>query len=83
MSHPGAKSSVSLIGSRYSWPDLKKVIKSWVRECLNCQKYKVTKHNHIVVKHSIYQFHDRFQVVHLDIVGRHPPFKPLNSLHTA
>jgi hypothetical protein len=83
MSHPGAKSSVSLIGARYFWPDMKKDTKSWVRECFNCQKSKVSNHNHTVPKHSIYPFHDRFQVIHLDSVGRLPPSKSLGSLYTA
>jgi hypothetical protein len=83
MAHPGTKSSISLVASRYFWPQMKKDIKAWVRECLTCQQSKINRHNHTLPKQSLYPFHDRFQVVHLDIVGRLSPSSCIGSLYSS
>ena len=53
-------------------------IKEWCRSCLSCQPSKITRHT----RGSISSFDlpsDRFQTVHIDIVGPLPPMKnPLN-----
>jgi hypothetical protein len=83
LSHPGTKASISLVASRYFWPCMKKDIKVWVKECLQCQQSKVQRHNRTTPKHNLYPFHDRFQVVHIDIIGRLPPSKSIGSLYTS
>ena len=73
LSHPGVKGTTQLVTERYFWPDMKRNIKEWVRECVNCQKSKVFKHNRTQVQHMQFPASDRFYTVHLDIVG---PLKP-------
>lgn len=71
LSHPGIKSSVKLISSRYMWPNLKNDCRDWARKCFQCQSSKVTKH----VKSPIGTFSvpsDRFDHVHIDLVGPLP-----------
>ena len=68
LSHPGVKGTTQLVTERYFWPDMKRNIKKWVRECVNCQKSKVFKHNRTQVQHMQFPASDRFYTVHLDIV---------------
>ena len=83
LSHPGVKSSLSLISSRYFWPDMRRHIKSWVNECENCQRAKITRHHRPSPVHSSYPNVDRFQTVHIDIVGPLTPSQTLDSHFTS
>lgn len=86
LSHPGVKATSSLIKSRFFWPDMNKHIKEWCKTCIACQSAKITRHT----KSKISDFHlpinDRFQAVHIDIVGPLPPCRssesPFNSCLT-
>ena len=71
-SHPSIKTSLKLIKSRYYWPDMDRCIRKYCRECTGCQNAKVQRHTKSPVK----PFHlpsQRFQTIHLDIVGPMPP----------
>ena len=72
LSHPGVKGSLRLIKSRYFWPSMDKDIRQWTRECTSCQESKIHKHT----KSEILPFEipsQRFETVHIDIVGPLPP----------
>ena len=45
LSHSGIKSTTRLVTDRYVWPNLKKDIAFWCRNCIDCQKTKVRRHN--------------------------------------
>lgn len=79
LSHPGVKSSIALITSRYFWPDMRKEIKIWVNQCESCQQSKITRHHHPTYLHCSYPQTDRFQTVHMDIIGPLSPTKTLDS----
>ena len=79
LSHPGIKSSITLITSRYFWPDMRREIKTWASTCENCQRSKITRHHHPNFMHSSYPNVDRFQTLHLDIIGPLPPSHTLDS----
>lgn len=68
ISHPGVKGSLRLIKSRYFWPNMDRDIRQWSKACLNCQSSKVSKHTKMPVV-SIAPASDRFEYVHIDIVG--------------
>ena len=70
-SHPGAKPTIELMRVRYVWPKMRKDIRSWCRECTDCQKSKVTRHTKAPLTHI--QTTGRFKNVHIDIVGPLPP----------
>lgn len=71
LSHPGAKASMRLVSERFIWPGLKKDIRVWVRECVPCQKSKVTRHT--IAPVGNYGLPDaRFSEVHIDLVGPLP-----------
>ena len=40
LSHPGIKATTRMISDRYVWPDLKKNVAFWCRNCIPCQKRK-------------------------------------------
>lgn len=70
-SHPGARATSQLVGSRFVWPHLDKVCRSFARHCVVCQKNKVHRHN----RAALAQFETpdaRFEHIHMDIVGPLP-----------
>ena len=72
LAHPGVKASLQLIKSRYFWPSMDRCIRQWVRECQSCQSAKVTRHTKTNPA-SFGTLSDRFETVHIDIVGPLPP----------
>ena len=70
LGHSSIKTTSKMIRSRYFWPEANKDIQTFCRECLTCQKSKITKHT----KFST-DFHlpsERLTTVHIDIVGPLP-----------
>ena len=82
LSHPGISATFDLVSSRYFWPDMRREIKQWTKECLNCQQAKVNKHTKSAISHPTFPATDRFQTIHMDIVGPLPPSKPLGHPYT-
>lgn len=71
LSHPGAKATIKLVSDRYVWPGLRKDCREWVRNCIACQRCKVTKH--VSAPLGAYNLpRGRFQIVHIDLVGPLP-----------
>ena len=71
MSHPNWKATNKLISARFTWPHLDSDVKDCCKECLHCQKSKVTRHT-ITPPASTAGYPARFQHLHLDIVGPLP-----------
>ena len=66
--HPGIKSSLKIIKSRYYWPDMDRVIRRKYQECLSCQQSKVNRHTKSEIKH--FNLPSRiFETVDIDLVG--------------
>lgn len=72
LAHPGVKASLQLIKSRFFWPDMDRNIRQWVQECQCCQAAKIHRHTKTIPT-SFGSLSDRFETVHLDIVGPLPP----------
>ena len=68
LSHPGAKKTSKIVKMRYFWPGMDKSIKYFCKHCSTCQKSKVHKHTSTPVQ-QIAPASDRFETVHLDIIG--------------
>lgn len=68
LSHPGIRASKKLISDRFLWPGMNKDITAWVKNCLNCCKSKVYKHNKSKI-HSIPMPSQKFKNIHIDLVG--------------
>lgn len=81
LAHPGVRASKKLILDRYIWPSISKDVAEWTRSCLNCQRSKVSRHNHSPIQ----QFglpSQRFEQVHIDLVGPLPPSEGFSYLLT-
>lgn len=72
IAHPGTKATAKLITERYVWPGVQKESTTWARECVPCQRAKITRHNKTPIG-EIGQPSDRFRHIHIDIVGPLPP----------
>lgn len=72
IAHTGSKPTRKLIAERFVWPSMNKEINAFVRNCLDCQRSKVT-------RHTVAPFRDfelpkaRFRHIHIDLVGPLPP----------
>ncbi|GFU88559.1 hypothetical protein TNCV_4442361 [Trichonephila clavipes] len=72
LSHPGIRRSVHLMKQRFVWPSISSDVAKWARHCLACQKSKI--HRHTRSPLSSFQEHSqRFDHVHLDLIGPLPP----------
>lgn len=72
LSHPGIRATLKLITSKVVWPGINKDVRTWARNCLNCQKSKIQRHN----KPPVGSFNDaenRFEHIHIDLIGPLPP----------
>lgn len=59
------------MSKRFVWPNMRSDIAKFVRNCLQCQRSKVGRHN----KSPLVQYpatSDRFPHIHIDIVGPYP-----------
>lgn len=72
LAHSGARATTNAVRKRYIWRSIRKDCSNWCKTCLDCQRSKVSRHTRSVPG----QFpipSERFQHVHLDIVGPLPP----------
>lgn len=69
--HPGATATVRLVTQRFVWPGIRKNCREWARQCLQCQKSKVTRHTKAPLS-SFLTPSSRFSHLHLDIIGPLP-----------
>lgn len=79
LTHSGIRATKQLVTSRYVWPGINADIVKFVRSCLVCQANKVNKHT----VSPVVQFTDpsqRFDVVHVDIIGPLPECKGFRYL---
>lgn len=67
LSHPGINTTVKMVTQRYTWPSIKKDCREWARNCLQCQRSKVTRH--VITTPGTFQLpSSRFEHIHIDIV---------------
>lgn len=71
LSHPGANASAKLVAERFVWPGIRKDCREWARNCLACQRTKVTRH--VSAPLGTYKLpRARFREIHIDLVGPLP-----------
>ncbi|GFV19011.1 retrovirus-related Pol polyprotein from transposon 412 [Trichonephila clavipes] len=72
LSHPGIRRSVHLMKQRFVWPSISSDVAKWARHCLACQKSKIHRHTRSPLS-SFQEPSQRFDHVHLDLIGSLPP----------
>lgn len=70
LSHPGTRATRKMITQKYIWANMNKDINSWCKTCLACQQSKV--HRHTVSPLGSFMPAQRFEHIHIDIVGPLP-----------
>ncbi len=68
VAHPGIRASKRLLSACYVWPRMKTDIAAWCRDCVACQRAKMTKQPRASVQ-PIPIPARRFSHVHVDLVG--------------
>jgi hypothetical protein len=81
LSHAAARPMQRLLSSRFVWNGMKKDIRTWCRECHDCQSSKVTRHVHSAVE-NIPTPDTRFAEVHVDLVGPLPTSQGMSYMLT-
>ncbi|CAB0014462.1 unnamed protein product [Nesidiocoris tenuis] len=71
LAHPGVRSTVTQMTSKYVWPSIKKDVALWAQSCIACQRTKITRHTRSPIG-SFDHVDERFSTVHVDIVGPLP-----------
>ena len=66
-SHPGVRATVKGALQRFIWPSIKADVRKWTRNCIDCQKSKVTRHVQ-TTPGTFSPPNARFEHVHLDII---------------
>lgn len=72
LSHPGRRATLKLISDRFVWPNMRNHVAKFTRECIQCQKSKVHRHNQAALG-TICPPNGRFEHINVDIIGRLPP----------
>ncbi|GFT95157.1 transposon Tf2-11 polyprotein [Trichonephila clavipes] len=72
LSHPGIRRSVHLMKQCFVWPSISSDVAKWARHCPACQKSKIHRHTRSPLS-SFQEPSQRFDHVHLDLIGPLPP----------
>lgn len=72
LAHPGIRRTTHLLKSRFVWPSISTDSKMWTRHCLPCQKSKIHRHTRAPLA-SFQDSSQRFDHIHLDLIGPLPP----------
>lgn len=67
ISHPGIRTTRKLMQDKFFWPNMNRDIGQWAKTCLQCQRSKVIRHTNSEL--DIFTNCDRFEHIHVDIVG--------------
>ncbi|GFW99299.1 transposon Ty3-I Gag-Pol polyprotein [Trichonephila clavipes] len=68
LAHPGVKSTVKQITSRFIWLNIQKDVNQWAKSCIQCQKNTINRHTHSQIG-TFQEVDDRFSVIHVNIIG--------------
>ncbi|XP_014469485.1 PREDICTED: uncharacterized protein LOC106741722 [Dinoponera quadriceps] len=81
LSHPSGRATTKIISQRYVWPSMSKDITRWASACEHCQRSKIGRHVHLQPK-TFLNPDQRFDHVHIDLVGSLPPCQGYTYLLT-
>ena len=70
LSHPGIRCTRTLMTTRYIWRDISRHVNKWTKECIPCQRSKVQRH--VISPLQSFPFSERWEHVHIDLVGPLP-----------
>ena len=71
LGHPGVERTRQTVSDKFVWPSLRQDVTKWARECIHCQKAKVTRHT-IPPIGNFEVPQKRFEHINLDLVTMIP-----------
>ncbi|GFS66568.1 transposon Tf2-9 polyprotein [Trichonephila clavipes] len=71
LAHPGVKSTVKQIVSRFIGLNIRKDVNQWAKSSIQCQKNKINRHTHSQIV-TFQEVNDQFNVIHVDIIRPFP-----------
>lgn len=77
LSHPGVKSTTKLITDRFVWPNIKKDCTLMSKQCIQCQKSKIFRHNQRPLTKFLIPG-ERFSHINIDLIGPLPSSRGYN-----
>ena len=81
LSHAGVRPTQKAIAQRFVWNEMKRDIRKWCKECLDCQTSKVHRHTRSPLVERLPPS-DRFCSLHVDLVGLLPETHGMTYLFT-
>ena len=80
LAHPGIRESIVLLTEKVVWIGIKKHVAQWTRECLQCNRSKIQRHNRAPLEEVTPPPNERFTHVYVDITGPLPLSKGYSYL---
>ena len=80
LAHLGIRGSIALLTEKVVWIGIKKHVAQWTRECLQCNRSKIQRHNRAPQAEVTSPPHERFTQVYVDITGPLPLSKDYSYL---
>ena len=68
LSHPGIRATQKLVITRFVWPSMNQDCRTWTRQCIHCQRCKVTRHVSSPVG-TFGTLAGRLEHIHVDIIA--------------
>lgn len=65
--HPGVRTTRRQMVTKFFWPSMNTDVSTWTRACTECQRSKI--HRHVVTPLVAFPPSQRFEHIHIDIVG--------------
>lgn len=81
LSHPSIRTTCKLVKQKFMWHGMSRQVSQWAKECLSCQRCKVTQHTRTPVDRIVMP-QRRFDHINIDIVGPLPPSRGYTYLLT-
>ena len=79
LAHAGARAMKRMICDRFVWMGMARDIRHWARNCMACQRAKVSQHT-VVPLMPLPMPEKRFESLHVDLVGPLPPSQGFSYL---
>lgn len=71
LAHPGKRTTIKMISEKYVWPKMSHDINQWSKQCIACQKCKISRHNKSILDTFVVP-NKRFQHINIDLIGPLP-----------
>ena len=75
LGHPGRDKTIELIQQRYQFPNMRKAVEDYIRQCTTCAQNKSTRHKPYSKQQQIEALQQAWQEITMDFIVKLPLFK--------